>query len=62
MAISEADAPYYAELGRTYRSILGLKKELTSATHPGTFSDWVYFHCGRFSLAAEFWTSILEIE
>ena len=61
-AISDADAPYLREIGQLYRNALGLKKELTAAAEPGTFSDWVYFHRGRLSLAAKPWTPQLELE
>lgn len=60
-AISEADAPFYKELGRAFREALGLKKELEGASHPGTFSDWIYFHRGRLSLAARPWTPAQQI-
>jgi hypothetical protein len=61
-AISDADAPYYRELGQKYRDDLGLKKELTATSEPGTVSDWIYFHRGRLSLAAKPWTPQLQIE
>ena len=40
---------------RLYRARLGLGKELEGASEPGTFSDWMYFHRGRLSLAARPW-------
>lgn len=61
-AISETDVPYYRELGRIYRDQIGLKKELTTISEPGSFSDWMYFHRGRFSLAVRPWTPQFEIE
>ncbi len=61
-AIQEADEPYYKELGKVYREAVGLNKELTGASEPGTFSDWVYFHRGRFSLAAKAWSPWMQIE
>ena len=61
-AISDPDAPYLRELGQAYRSAIGLKKELTAASEPGTFSDWFYFHRGRMSLAARPWSTQLELE
>ncbi len=61
-AISEADAPYYRELGQLYRDVLGLKKELTGTSEAGTFSDWIYFHRGCLALAARPWTPQLQIE
>ncbi len=35
--------------------------ELEGASHPGTFSDWIYFHRGRLSLAARPWTPAQQI-
>jgi hypothetical protein len=55
-AISEADLPYVRELGKAWRDALGLKKELDGQSQPGTFSDWIYFHRGRLSLAARPWS------
>jgi len=53
--IDEDDAGYYRQLGELYRDTLGLDDEGESVSHPGTFSDWMYFHRGRFSLAACPW-------
>jgi hypothetical protein len=61
-AIIEPDAPFYRELGRIYRDALGLKKELTANSEPGTLSDWIYFDRGRLSLAARPWTPQLQLE
>jgi hypothetical protein len=36
-----------------------LSKELESTSQPGTFSDWMYFHRGRFSLAACPWSPLI---
>ena len=60
--ISDEDLPYFRELGKTFREALGLKKELSGAAEPGTFSDWMYFHRGRLSLAARPWTPALQLE
>ncbi|MCI0534335.1 MAG: M14 family metallopeptidase [Verrucomicrobiales bacterium] len=60
--IHNDDVPYYRELGKVYRDRIGLKKELTSQSEPGTFSDWMYFHRGRLSLAARPWTPALQLE
>jgi hypothetical protein len=62
VAVAEADAGYFRELGQLYRDALGLKKELTGASEPGTLSDWIYFDRGRLSLAAKPWTPELQIE
>lgn len=60
-AISEADLPYLRELGIAWRDALGLKKELDGSSEPGTFSDWMYFHRGRLSLAARAWSPALAL-
>jgi len=68
-AIDQNDLPYYRAMGEKYREALGLKKELppcllskTETGVPGTFSDWMYFHRGRLSLAACPWSPALTIE
>lgn len=61
-ALHEEDVPFYRELGRIWRETLGLKKELTGSSEPGTFSDWLYFHRGRLSLAARAWNPALQLE
>lgn len=61
-AIQDSDLPYYREIGKAFRESLGLKKELTGASEPGTFSDWMYFHRGRLSLAARPWSPPLQLE
>ena len=61
-AIDEKDLPYYRVMGEKYRESLGLKKEMEGASYPGTFSDWMYFHRGRLSLAACPWSPALAIE
>ena len=60
-AIDEKDAGYYETLGKLYRKTLGFDKELEGASEPGTFSDWLYFHRGRLSLAARPWDAALAI-
>jgi hypothetical protein len=61
-ALHEEDVGWYRELGKNWRDALGLKKELAGASEPGTFSDWIYFHRGRLSLAARPWTPALQLE
>jgi len=61
-ALHEEDVPWYRELGQAWREALGLKKELTGSSEPGTFSDWMYFHRGRLSLAARAWSPALQLE
>lgn len=62
VAVHEDDVPWYRELGKTWREQLGLKKELSGVTKPGSFSDWMYFHRGRLSLAARAWSPSLQLE
>jgi len=62
VALHEEDVPWYRELGKAWREGLGLKKELSGSTEPGTFSDWMYFHRGRLSLAARPWTPAMQLE
>ncbi len=61
-ALHEDDVAWYRELGKAWRDGLGLKKELNGVTEPGTFSDWMYFHRGRLSLAARAWSPALQVE
>lgn len=60
-AVSEADLPWFRELGKTWRESLGVKKELEAPALPGTFADWMYFHRGRLSLAALPWSPALAV-
>jgi len=61
-AINETDLPYYRQVGEIYRETLGLKGELQAISQPGSFSDWMYFHRGRFSLAAQAWSPAIQLE
>lgn len=61
-AIDQNDLPYYRVMGEKYRESLGLKKEMEGASCLGTFSDWMYFHRGRLSLAACPWSPAIAIE
>ena len=60
--IDEDDAGYYEAMGELYRKTLGLDKELEDASCTGTFSDWMYFHRGRLSLAAKPWSPAIAVE
>ena len=60
--IQDSDIAFYRELGKLHRNALGLKKELSGSTEPGTFSDWMYFHRGRLSLAARTWNPAVDVE
>ncbi len=54
-AVDEKDVGWYEAMGKLYRKALRLGTELEGASEPGTFSDWMYFHRGRLSLAARPW-------
>jgi hypothetical protein len=58
-AVDEEDVGYYEAMGKLYRAALGLDKELDDSSEPGTFSDWMYFHRGRLSLAVRPWDAAL---
>ncbi len=57
--IDEKDVGYYEAMGKLYRAALGLGKEMEGSSEPGTFSDWMYFHRGRLSLAVRPWDAAL---
>jgi hypothetical protein len=59
--VDEKDVGYYEALGKIYRARLGLDQELEGASEPGTFSDWMYFHRGRLSLATRPWDAALAM-
>ena len=60
--IHQDDAGYYRVMGELYRKALGLEKELEGASVPGAFSDWMYYHRGRLSLAAKAWSPAVAVE
>ena len=61
-AIDEKDLGYYRVMGELYREAIGLSKELETASYHGTFSDWMYFHRGRLSLASRPWSLAVALE
>jgi hypothetical protein len=61
-AIDEDDAGYYKAMGESFRKALGLDKEIEGAAVAGSFSDWIYFHRGRLSLAAKAWSPAMAVE
>jgi hypothetical protein len=61
-AIGEEDVGYYEVMGELYRKAIGLEKELERASVPGAFSDWMYYHRGRLSLAARAWSPDIAVE
>lgn len=62
VALHEGDVGWYREMGKAWREQFGVKKELTGASEPGTFGDWMYFHRGRLSLSARAWFPQLQLE
>ncbi len=60
--IDKEDLGYYRVMGELYREAIGLSKELESTSEPGTFSDWMYFHRGRLSLASRPWSPAIAVE
>lgn len=60
-SIDEDDAGYYKVMGELYRESLGLDKELEGTSEHGTFSDWMYYHRGRLSLAARTWSPAMAV-
>jgi hypothetical protein len=61
-SINEKDIGYYRVMGELYREAISLTKELENKSCPGTFSDWMYFHRGRLSLASRPWSPAIAIE
>ncbi len=61
-AIDEQDVGYYKAMGESFGKALGLDEELEGAAVPGSFSDWMYFHRGRLSLAARPWNPAVAVE
>jgi hypothetical protein len=65
IAIQKDDIDWYEAMGKRYREALGLKKEVKKdsddETAHGTFSDWMYYHRGRLSLAVSPWTPHLAL-
>jgi hypothetical protein len=59
--LHEEDVRFYRELGKVWREAIGLDKELTGSTEPGTFAEWCYFHRGRLGLAARPWSPALQL-
>ncbi|MBN2316897.1 MAG: hypothetical protein JXM79_23420 [Sedimentisphaerales bacterium] len=60
-AIDEDDVGYFKVMGELYRKTLGIDKELEGVSEPGTFSDWMYYHRGRLSLAAKAWSPEMAV-
>ncbi|MCP4259988.1 MAG: hypothetical protein GY774_21110 [Planctomycetes bacterium] len=60
--IDDKDLGYYRVMGELYREAIGLSEELETMSFPGTFSDWMYFHRGRLSLASRPWSPAVALE
>jgi hypothetical protein len=50
-----ADAPYFDYVAEQYRGIHGGKDAPESPPGQGSFSEWAYFHYGRWSFACRGW-------
>ena len=50
-----ADSPYFDRLGKLYREIHAAKDPPSEPPGKGSFSEWAYFHYGRWSLACRAW-------
>lgn len=53
--VLSADAPLLEFLGGEYKKVHGGSEPPESSTGRGSFSEWAYFHYGRWSLAARGW-------
>jgi len=60
-AIDTNDIDLYEALGERYRKALKLEEPLEDKTESGTFSDWMYYHRGRLSLAISPWSPDLAM-
>jgi hypothetical protein len=54
-AVLAADAPYFEFVAEQYRQIHGGKDPPESPEGHGSFSQWAYFHYGRWSFACRGW-------
>jgi hypothetical protein len=54
-AVLSADAPYFDFVAEQYREIHGGKNPPESPEARGSFSEWAYFHYGRWSFACRGW-------
>ncbi len=60
-AVLSADAPYFDFVAEQYQEIHGGKDPPESPQGRGSFSEWAYFHYGRWSFACRGWW-IPEVE
>ncbi len=54
-AVLSDDAPYFDFVAQQYREIHGGEDPPESAEGEGSFSEWAYFHYGRWSFACRGW-------
>jgi len=54
-AVPSADAPYFDFVAEQYREVHGGKNPPESPEARGSFSEWAYFHYGRWSFACRGW-------
>jgi len=54
-AVQAADAPLLEHVGKLYQETVGAKDPPESPAGRGSFSPWVYFHYGRWSLGCRGW-------
>lgn len=54
-AVLSGDAPYFDFVAEQYREIHGGKDPPESPQGQGSFSEWAYFHYGRWSFACRGW-------
>lgn len=54
-SVLAADVPYFEFLSERYKKIHGGKGAPAPPTGAGSFSEWAYYHYGRWSLAARAW-------
>lgn len=53
--ILSSDAPYHEFIAKSYRETHGAKDAPGSPDGNGSFSEWAYFHYGRWSFASRGW-------
>ena len=54
-AIHSKDAPFHDFVAERYRKLHGAKDAPTASKGAGSFSDWAYFHYGRWSFTSRGW-------
>jgi hypothetical protein len=54
-SVMDEDEQYFGQVAKQYQSITNLKNAPPSSKGEGAFSDWAYYHYGRWSFAANPW-------